>query len=90
VTRGVGGALLRAAAWVCGCPTEGNYVVAAAPKKGQQPGRWWRLWRAAAKRGAATSRVRVAGKKSDSDYYVSGERLPQNWMILLTREGLHR
>jgi hypothetical protein len=37
VTKGVGGDLLRAVAWVCGCSTEGNYVVAAAPKKGRRP-----------------------------------------------------
>jgi hypothetical protein len=62
VTRGVGGALLRVVAWVSGCPTKGNYVVAAAPKKGRLPGRWRQPQRAVARRGAATPRVSVAKK----------------------------
>jgi hypothetical protein len=44
--------------------------------------------RAAARRGAATPRVSTA-EKSDSDYHVSGEGLPRNWMIPLMGDGLH-
>jgi hypothetical protein len=61
---------------------------------GRQPGRWRRLWRAAASEGGgqerlAIPRVSAAGKKSGSNYHVSGEGLPWNWMLLLTGEGLH-
>jgi hypothetical protein len=89
VTKGVGSGLPRVAAWVCGCPTEGNYVVAAAPKKGRRPVKWRWLWRAAARRGAATPRVSAAEKNSCSDYHISGEGLPRNWMHVLMCGGVH-
>jgi hypothetical protein len=40
----------------------------------------------AARKGATTPRVSAA-KKSSSDYHVSGERLPRNWMVVLSHKG---
>jgi hypothetical protein len=42
--------------------------------------------RAAARRGVENPSVRVA-ERSGSDYHVSGEGLPQNWMDVLCHGG---
>jgi hypothetical protein len=42
--------------------------------------------RAAARRGAANPRVSTE-ERSGSNYHVSGERLPQNWMDILSHGG---
>jgi hypothetical protein len=42
--------------------------------------------RAAAKRGVANPMVSAA-ERSSSDYHVSGEELPRNWMIVLSYGG---
>jgi hypothetical protein len=42
--------------------------------------------RAAARRGAANPMVSAA-ERSSSDYHISGEGLPRNWMIVLSHGG---
>jgi hypothetical protein len=42
--------------------------------------------RAAVRRGATNPSVSAA-ERSDSDYYVSGEGLPCNWMDILSHRG---